>query len=498
MLDFIISCGINGAESGCSDFPTIGFLLRLMKEEEERENTAVDSRGAIREQRAALSESNEPAPPIPTLLKEKAVVPAEPLFTAATELQLPQSPAATMLGFITSSCADGSDGFPVLQFLNRLLGDEAVPFSQEGDTRGMSHGVPAAKSVRFATPHRSPPERPRPLFGGAAATVICWPTTQVSMESRSKFTPQATESEQPQDSDGDPAVWASSLESMMGPRHLFVKSDLKDDIGPPILERTATFSPNGNISSREAQDLNSRTMWSSVIPCASSELAQPDPCDTAATIKKSFTPPPRPTRSASSNDVVGSGDRASYARRYLQRLYFRDPVVVRPANGPPQPAPGVRRKETKSVFERCFYDFTKHIFTPPHTSGLAAVSHLKNERRLNALSSLGMTGARQGSSRTSSCSALSQPVGLQASPRATSSSRPRSHTRRAWDPRRPVKHQAEGPEEHKAHQDEVAGGLVVEGRALVISSRQHPPALVRQLRRRKEPPCGQVNKKQLQ
>ncbi|EAN96977.1 hypothetical protein TcCL_NonESM02820 [Trypanosoma cruzi] len=497
MLDFIISCGINGAESGCSDFPTMGFLLRLMKEED-RENTAVDSRGAIHEQRAALSESNEPEPPIPTLLKEKAVVPAEPLFTAATELQLPQSPAATMLGFITSSCGDGSDGFPVLQFLNRLLGDEVVPFSQEGDTRGMSRGVPAAKSVKFATPHRLPPERPRPLVGGAAATVICWPTTQVSIKSRSKFTPQATESEQPQGSDGVPAVWASSLESMMGPRHLFVKSDLKDDIGPPILERTATFSPNGNISSREAQDFNSRTISSSVIPCASSELAQPDPCDTAATIKKGFTPPPRPTRSASSNDVVGSGDRASYARRYLQRLYFRDPVVVRPANGPPQHALGMRRKEKESVFGRCFYDFTKHIFTPPHTSGLAAVSHLKNERRLNALSNLGMTGARQGSSRTSSCSALSQPVGHQASPRATSSFRPRSHTRRAWDPRRPVKHQAQGPEEHKAHQDEVGGGLVVEGRALVISSRQHPPALVRQLRRRKEPPCGQVNKKQLQ
>ncbi|EKF33111.1 hypothetical protein MOQ_003029 [Trypanosoma cruzi marinkellei] len=495
MLDFIISCGINGAESGCSEFPTMGFLLRLMKEEEERGNTAVDGRGAIREQRVALSESNKPAPPTPTLLKEKAVVPAEPLFTKATELQLPQSPAATMLGFITSSCADGSDGFPVLQFLNRLLGEEAVLFSQEEDTRGMSRGVPAAKSVRFATPCRLPPERRRPLVSGAAATVIRSPTKQVCRESHSKFTPQAAESEEPQESDGVPTVWASSLASMMAPRRLFVESDLKNEIGPPMLERTASFPPKRDISRKGAQGLSSRTMWSSIIPCSSSVVAQPDSCDTATTIKQGFTPPPRPTRSASSSDVVGPGGRSSYARRYLQRLYFRDPVVVRPANSPPRPAPSRRRKETKSVFERRFYDFTKHTFAPPHTSGLAAVSHLKNERRLNALSSLGMTGARQGSSRTSSCSAQSQLVGLQASPRATSSSRPRSHIRRAWDPRRPVKHQTQDQEEHKAHQDEVAGGLVVEGRALVIFSRQHPPALVRQLRRPKEPSCGQVEKK---
>ncbi|RNF12935.1 uncharacterized protein Tco025E_06454 [Trypanosoma conorhini] len=390
------------------------------------------------------------------------------------------------------SAADGGrDEFHTLQLLNRLLGEEAGPASH-GDAAASSAAVAPAEDASPATP-RSPPREARDSLALGADDA---PTTVSTALVAGR--PQLS-APLPRGGAGPVSDSASTLEGATHLRLGAPNSTVKNDMDPPQLEHTIAFSSRASSLLCGGRDPKMKLEWSSSISRLPPAVLATGPQDTAPAEPQRVNSPPRSAGLASVTGAAGLGARASYARRFLERLYFRDPVVVGTAGGLPPRAPTTRQKRTNPIFERCYYDASGLLFTPIVFDGAPPVRRVESERSRSALSGsdlrLERGGGGGGGSGKNGGRPSSQHVSSPVRPRVTSSLY-RSRTGCAHDLRRSVRRQVQRPAQDKLQQEDATAGLCIEGQALRFSSRCPSSALVRHLRRDKKCPVGGVGENQ--
>ncbi|RNF09128.1 hypothetical protein TraAM80_02387 [Trypanosoma rangeli] len=386
-----------------------------------------------------------------------------------------------------SEVGGGNDQFRTLQLLARMLGDEAAPALHE-EEGGSSTPVTAAENTTSMAPRSSQHEPRNSLDRGAADT-----STTVSMapvggdshlnapSSKGKYEPQgSTEA----NFDFVPPPTSAP------PRFRDVMADkLTKGMDPSPLEHTIAFLSKSTspLCSRRSSTVELGCPPVSRLPPV---VVEPSPHDTAPAKPEGVDVPPRPARLTSLFNSAELGARVSYARRYLERLYFRDPVVVGPADDhlPPR-IPMMRGPRKNPVFERCYYDTANLISTPAVLNGQRPASRVESKKLRSSLLDCNGAVAHGGGPGKSNSKPPSRSVSALAQQRITSAHRWKNQTRYARDLRQPVGPQTRRLTQEKLQQDDGTSGLHIEGRSLMIPGRP-ASALVRQFRRNKEMPRG--------
>ncbi|ESL05822.1 hypothetical protein TRSC58_06515 [Trypanosoma rangeli SC58] len=381
----------------------------------------------------------------------------------------------------------GNDEFRTLHLLTRMLDDEAAPALHE-EAEEISTPLPAAEKALSMTSRSSQSEPTNSFDRSAPDTSATMPMAPVGGESYLNA-PSTKGKQEPQGGAEAKLDFASSLTSALPRRRDVMEDKRTKGLDPSPLEHTIAFLSKSASSfcSRRNSKVELECPFVSRLPPV---VVEPNPHDAAPPKPEGVGVPPRPARLTSLVNTAGLGAKVSYARRYLERLYFRDPVVVGPANDhlPPR-VPTTRRPRQKPVFERCYYDTSGLLFTPAVVHGPRPASQAENEKLRSALLDSNGPVERGGSSGKSNDKPSSRPVSALAQPRVGSAHRCRSQTRYARDPRQFVRRQARRSTPEKLQQDDGASGLYVEGRSLMISGCSSF-ALARQFRRDKEMPRG--------
>ncbi|KEG14904.1 hypothetical protein DQ04_00261030 [Trypanosoma grayi] len=507
MLGFLIACGQSGATGSSGDFTSLQLLSQILHAEEKPCDMATPtSEERVTQKSTAQCERGAAAPlgrgPPSHIVPALAPLSPLPLATATTVPAVAVHPLAaptSMLDFMTTRCSRGDDELPLLRLLTTLLHGGAAPPCVVPSTEAVTVGENNNKGTNDIIDGNGARENSN-MKNVCGVTNGTTPSYTVGAAFAAAFTSLTTHIKQglegphreavplPHDRFGHVSNGERASSAPLTSRGAVVDGASSDDMEPPLVERTMASLHNVLASTATAPSTERRPHWSSSIPRPSSEVFH----DAASPTLGGADRPPREMRSASATDSVPPNPRVSYASRYLERLHFSRPLIVRPASSRPPVPSSYNRGGTgeKAEFLRCYRDPSQlpHRYPPLHPWKVAQ----SGEERRGAGTPVASNLAGRFQQRRSSAGSCDGSSQLCTTPSHTSSLGYNGtsacggggiRTRSARAPHQMRQHEQKKQQEEQ-QQQHLLTNLVIEGKALEVPSRWAPTVLVKHLRRR--------------
>ncbi|KAH9598717.1 hypothetical protein LSM04_000406 [Trypanosoma melophagium] len=525
MLDLLIACGERSVESNkCSEFTSLLLLSRLLNETSEK-NEQKQKRQQCNEEKLKMEEVSVFTSPTCEVVQNNT----EPQLPS---LSTPPSSAASTATFIVANSRSGSGGTSIAVLASQSAATQTTSMES---SKGVLEFLTTASSDDTCSAF------PTLRFLGALLhndTAIIPPSSSSS--------PNNSNNNDNNNNNNNNNTNNSSTAAAVAIIGSSSSASISMEMDPPILEHTMRAS----------------THWSSPIPKTSTKTNKTvvttgtttDNTTTNTTTNTTNTT----TTTTTTNTTIGAvngvpqisttrpvsapgGDslnaRVSYAARYLERLHFRSPVVVRPPSySHSADDNGSEQSVELSQLMRCYRNLAE--LPPSHPvsrawmngTGLGKGTRTRTSRRTRAaavaeaarkteeLSACGSTNFGNTISSSNSKRTHRNNLHTDVSGMAVRvSSAPvkespyklrRGHVRNIWDirqkvveprqnyeqerekhsylyPYMPQQQQQQQQQKEQAYHNNPSSSLIIEGRAMPIPSRAPPTVLVKHLRRGK-------------